>query len=99
MAENGRSFIALHSTAKKGQVSRIVPRIEGGAVTDTRMDTHYIVTENGCVDLKGKSLSERAELLIQLAHPRFQQELIDSARAMGALGKSGRKLPGAEIAS
>ena len=98
MAKNGRSFIALHSTAKKGQVSRIVPRIEGGAVTDTRMDTHYIVTENGCVDLKGKSLSERAELLIQLAHPGFQQELIQTARAMGILRKSVRDLKGAKIA-
>lgn len=75
----GRSFIALHSTAKKGTISRIVPQLKGGTVTDTRMDTHYVVTEHGCVNLKGLSLPQRARALIGIAHPDFQDELEQQA--------------------
>jgi len=82
-APGGRSFIALHSTAKKGTVSRIVPALRGGTVTDTRMDTQYVVTEHGCVNLKGLSLPERARALTGLAHPDFRDELETSARALG----------------
>jgi itaconate CoA-transferase len=74
-SRNGRSFIALHSTAKQGAISRIVPRLTGGAVTDTRMDTHFVVTEYGCVNLKGLSIPQRAQALIELAHPKFRGEL------------------------
>jgi itaconate CoA-transferase len=74
-SRNGRSFIALHSTAKQGAISRIVPRLTGGAVTDTRMDTHFVVTEYGCVNLKGLSIPQRAQALIELAHPKFRDEL------------------------
>ncbi|WP_250656930.1 acetyl-CoA hydrolase/transferase family protein [Alkalimarinus coralli] len=84
-AENGRSFIALHSTAKRGSISRIVPKLKGSAVTDTRMDTHYVVTEYGSVNLKGKSLPERARALILLAHPQFRDELSQQARELGWL--------------
>lgn len=84
-AENGRSFIALHSTAKSGSVSRIVPKLQGSAVTDTRMDTHFVVTEYGCVNLKGKSLCERADALIQLAHPQFREHIRQQAIANGLL--------------
>lgn len=82
-AENGRSFIALHSTAKNTSLSRIVPKLNGGAITDTRMDTHFVVTEYGSVNLKGKSLPERAEALIQLAHPKFRAELQQQAIDLG----------------
>ncbi len=82
-SENGRSFIALHSTARKGSISRIVPRLGGSSVTDTRMDTHFVVTEYGSVNLKGKSLSERAGALIQLAHPKFRDELQQQAVLLG----------------
>jgi itaconate CoA-transferase len=84
-SKGGRSFIALNSTAKKGSVSRIVARLEGGAVTDTRMDTQFVVTEYGCVDLKGLSLPQRAKALIDIAHPDFRQSLIDSAHEQGLL--------------
>jgi len=80
---NGRSFIALHSTAKKGTVSRIVPHLKGGTVTDTRMDTHYVVTEYGSVCLKGLSLPERASALIGLAHPDFREDLRKQAFEAG----------------
>ncbi|GAA5315113.1 MAG: acetyl-CoA hydrolase/transferase C-terminal domain-containing protein [Candidatus Pelagadaptatus aseana] len=81
----GRSFIALHSTAKKGTVSRIVPQLSGGTVTDTRMDTHYVVTEYGCVNLKGLSIPQRARALISIADPKFQQELEHIAGAAGLI--------------
>ena len=84
-AENGRSFVALQSTAKRGSISRIVPRLKGSAVTDTRMDTHYVVTEYGSVNLKGKSLPERARALILLAHPQFRDELSQQANELGWL--------------
>lgn len=79
-AENGRSFIALHSTAKGGTISRIVPQLT--TVTDPRMDTHVIVTEHGVVDLKGRSLSERAAMIISLAAPEFRDGLEQKAKEM-----------------
>ena len=84
-SKGGRSFIVLNSTAKKGTVSRIVLRLEGGAVTDTRMDTQFVVTEYGCVDLKGLSLPQRAKALISIAHPRFREILTKQASDMGCI--------------
>ncbi|WP_430886319.1 acetyl-CoA hydrolase/transferase family protein [Fusibacter sp. JL216-2] len=79
MAKGGKSIIAIPSTASKGKVSRIVPFIdEGSAVTTTRNDVHYIVTEFGVAELKGKTLRQRAQALIQVAHPDFKEELIES---------------------
>ena len=82
-SKGGRSFIALNSTAKRGSISRIVPKLEGGAVTDTRMDTQFVVTEYGCVDLKGMSLPQRAKALISIAHPDFREELNQQAFELG----------------
>ena len=84
-AENGRSFIALHSTAKNDSISRIVPILNGGTVTDTRMDTHYIVTEFGMVDLKGLSIQERVRAILNLAHPSFRETLEKQAYEKGLL--------------
>jgi itaconate CoA-transferase len=81
----GKSFIALHATAKKGTVSRIVPVLRDAAVTDPRMDTQFVVTEYGMADLKGRSLAERARALIQLAHPDFRDDLSSRARKMGVI--------------
>ncbi|GAA0568728.1 acetyl-CoA hydrolase/transferase family protein [Caenispirillum bisanense] len=83
-AKGGKSFIALHSTAKNGQLSRIVPRLSG-PVTDPRMDTHHVVTEHGLANLKGKSMQERAELLIGLAAPQFRDELMIEAKKLGLM--------------
>ena len=72
----GKSIIALPSTASQGQVSRIVHRLgAGAAVTSTRADVHCIVTEQGVADLRGNTLSQRAQALIAIAHPDFRQEL------------------------
>jgi itaconate CoA-transferase len=73
-SSGGKSIITCHSTAKGGTVSRIVPQLQG-PVTTPRNDTHIIVTEYGWVDLKAKSLRERAEALIGIAHPKFREEL------------------------
>lgn len=76
MAKDGKSIIAMPSTAAKGKVSRIVPFLEhGAAVTTSRNDVHYIVTEHGIADLKGKTLKERAKALINIASPDFREEL------------------------
>ena len=74
----GKSILALYSTAKNGTVSRIVPHLTS-LVTDPRMDTEYVVTEYGTVNLKGKSTKDRALSLISIAHPKFRDELIKEA--------------------
>ncbi|MFO1187293.1 MAG: acetyl-CoA hydrolase/transferase C-terminal domain-containing protein [Alphaproteobacteria bacterium] len=75
----GKSIIACHSTAKGETLSRIVAELKG-PVTCPRNDTQYVMTEFGCVDLKGKSASERAKALIGIAHPKFHGELTEAAR-------------------
>ena len=77
----GKSFLALYSTAKGGEVSRIVPTLTPGAIVTTpRQDVHYVVSEYGVAMLKGKSVSERAKSLIALAHPKFRDELTAAAK-------------------
>ena len=75
-SRGGRSILAFHSTAARGSISRIVPCIDRGAsVTTPRADVHYIVTEYGVADLRGKSVSQRAKALIDIAHPNFREDL------------------------
>jgi itaconate CoA-transferase len=82
-SKGGKSILAFHATAKKGTVSRIVPRLEHGAmITTPRMDVHYLVTEFGAVNLKGRSTRERALAIIGLAHPRFRDDLLREAENM-----------------
>jgi acyl-CoA hydrolase/GNAT superfamily N-acetyltransferase len=80
-SNGGKPVIALLSTAKKGGLSRIVPRLkEGAGVVTTRADVHYVVTEYGVADLHGKTVRERALALINIAHPKFRDELLCGAR-------------------
>ncbi len=84
-APGGKSFICLPSTYDKrgARRSRIVPQLTpGNVVTTTRADMMYVVTEYGCVNLKGKSVPERARALIGLAHPDFREELERAAYDM-----------------
>lgn len=77
-AKNGRSILALPSTAGKGdaKVSKIVARLAAGTpVTTSRNDIDYVVTEYGVASLKYKTLRSRAEQLIEIAHPDFRAEL------------------------
>jgi itaconate CoA-transferase len=80
-SRGGKSIIALSSTAAHGKVSKIVPRLEG-PVTTPRNDVHFVVTEFGSVDLKGKSSTERALALIQLAHPQFRDDILTQAKRL-----------------
>ncbi|MDP2726690.1 MAG: acetyl-CoA hydrolase/transferase C-terminal domain-containing protein, partial [Dehalococcoidia bacterium] len=81
-APGGKSFIALLSTAGNGKYSRIVAGLQPGApVTTTRAEVHYVVTEYGVADLRGKTLSQRAQALAAIAHPNFREELKRAARS------------------
>ena len=82
----GFSIIAFYSTAHGGEISRIVPCFaQGTMVTTPRMDTHYLATEYGVVNLKGKSTRRRARDIIGLAHPKFREELSRQAHDMGLI--------------
>ena len=75
-ARGGVPIIALPSTAKNGEVSRIAPMLRPGAgVVTSRGDVHYVVTEHGIAYLHGKTLRQRVEALIQIADPKFRDEL------------------------
>ena len=77
-SKGGKSFICLSSTYdKRGERrSRIVLRLTpGNVVTTPRTDVMYVVTEYGLVNLKGKSVAERAQALIGIAHPDFREAL------------------------
>jgi 4-hydroxybutyrate CoA-transferase len=75
-SKGGKPIIALPSTAKNETVSRIAPRLAHGAgVLTGRADVHYVVTEYGIAYLHGKTIRQRAEALIQVAHPKFRNEL------------------------
>ncbi|MDD2294873.1 MAG: acetyl-CoA hydrolase/transferase C-terminal domain-containing protein [Eubacteriales bacterium] len=75
-SRGGRPVIALPSTAKGGTISRIVAVLKPGTpVTTTRQDVHWVVTEYGAVNLFGKPIRQRAELLISIAHPDFRDRL------------------------
>ncbi len=86
-SEGGKSFLCTPSTRKNkdGSVSSLIcPTLpQGSIVSAPRSAVHYIVTEYGAVDLKGKSTYERAELLISIAHPDFREELEREAEKMG----------------
>ncbi len=79
MSEGGKSITAFASQTKYGG-SKIVPELHSGAgVVTPRADAHWVVTEFGAVDLYGKSLQERARLLISIAHPDNREELEKAA--------------------
>ncbi|MGK0412814.1 MAG: acyl-CoA hydrolase [Polaribacter sp.] len=75
LSKGGKAIIAMPSITKKG-ISKITPFLKQGAsVTTTRAHVHYVATEYGVVNLFGKSLKERAKLLISIAHPNFREAL------------------------
>jgi len=85
-SKGGMSFIAIPSTAAGGKVSRIKPTLTPGAViTTSKNDVDYIVTEYGVAKLRGKTLRERTEALISIAHPDFREELTEEARKRNIL--------------
>lgn len=81
MSRGGKAIMVVPSTDKTGQKSRIVHRLaEGAGVVATRGDVDYVVTEYGIAFLHGRTIRERAMALINIAHPRFRQELLDKAK-------------------
>ncbi|MED3563698.1 acetyl-CoA hydrolase/transferase family protein, partial [Bacillus xiapuensis] len=85
-AKNGKGFICLYSTAKNDTISRIRPTLApGSVVTTSKNDVDYVVTEYGITQLKGKSIIERTKSLIEIAHPKFRDELTFEAKKMGFL--------------
>jgi acyl-CoA hydrolase len=94
-SKDGMSFITLYSTAmvrnpmtgEKEEISKIVSTLRpGAAVTLSRSDVDYVVTEYGCVSLSGTSVAERTRLLISIAHPKFREELKAEAIKLGYIG-------------
>ena len=94
LSKNGRSFIALYSTAmvrnpktgEKEEISKIVCQLKpGAAVSLSRNDIDYLVTEYGVVNLKGKTVKERVELIISIAHPKFREQLMQEAKEAGLI--------------
>ena len=86
LSKGGKSFMCCSSTFtdKQGVMhSRIRPTlVEGSIVTDTRANSHYLVTEYGMVNVKGLSSWQKAEAIISIAHPDFRDELIKEAEKM-----------------
>jgi acyl-CoA hydrolase len=94
-SRGGLPIIALLATAKDEEVSRITPALMPGAgVVTSRADVHYVVTEFGVAYLHGKNLRQRAEALIQVAHPKFREELTAEACRLGLLKGGGPMRPG-----
>jgi acyl-CoA hydrolase len=80
-SRGGKPIIAMPSTAKQGTISRIVPNLYAGSgVVTSRGDVHYVVTEHGVAYLHGKNLRQRAEALIEIAHPKFRGDLEEFVR-------------------
>ena len=94
LSNGGKSFICCSSTFtdKSGKMhSRIRPTLaEGSIVTDTRANTHYVVTEYGMVNVKGLSAWQKAEAIISVAHPDFRDELIAEAEKMNIWRRSNK---------
>jgi acyl-CoA hydrolase len=82
----GKSIIACYSTAKNGTLSTITPTLpEGAAVTLHRSHVDHVVTEHGVARLRGRTVRERTQELINVAHPDFRSELTEQARRLGYL--------------
>jgi acyl-CoA hydrolase/GNAT superfamily N-acetyltransferase len=81
LSPGGKTILVLQSTARNGEVSRIVPFLpEGAGVTIGRGDVHYVVTEYGIAYLHGKNVRERAMDLVAIAHPKFRPWLLEEAK-------------------
>ncbi len=95
MARNGRTILAIQSTAQNGEISRIVPFLkEGAGVTLNRGDVHYVVSEYGIAYLHGRNIRERAMELIAIAHPKFRPWLIKEAKEANIIFKDQAFIPG-----
>ncbi len=94
MCKGGKPIIAMPSTAKGGEVSRIVPNLaEGAGVVTSRADVHYVITEYGVAYLHGRTVRERALELIHVAHPKFRAWLLESIQDRAYLYRDQPRTP------
>lgn len=85
-SKDGQGFVVLHSTTKRGTVSKIIPRLAAGDVVTTLKNTvDKVVTEWGVAELRGRTIRERATSLISIAHPDHRQSLNAEAKVLGYL--------------
>ena len=75
LSDGGRAIVALPSTARGGELSRIVARLSGGVTSTARCDADLVVTEHGVADLRGATLGERRSRLLAIADPRHRDVL------------------------
>jgi len=95
LSPRGKTILVIQSTAREGEVSRIVPFLaEGAGVTLGRSDIHYVVSEYGIAFLHGKNIRERAMELIAIAHPKFRPWLIEEAKKYNLIYKDQKFIPG-----
>lgn len=88
MSDRGKSVMVLPSATDDGNHSRIVPyHYPGSGIVVTRGDIHYVVTEYGVAYIHGKSIRDRAMALINIAHPKFREELLEAAKNQGYVYK------------
>jgi len=81
LSKGGKAITVIPSTAKNGKISRIRSLLSSGAgVVLTRGDVDYVVTEYGVASLRGKTIKERALSLINIAHPKFRNDLLEWAK-------------------
>jgi len=80
-SKGGKPIIALPSTAKNDEISRIVPHLkEGAGVVTSRGDVHYVITEYGIAYLFGQCIRDRVKAMINIAHPKYREELESFAK-------------------
>jgi len=95
LSPGGKTILVIQSTARKGEISRIVPFLnEGAGVTLGRGDIHYVVSEYGIAYLYGKNIRERAMELIAIAHPDFKPWLIEEAKKLNLIYLDQAFIPG-----
>ncbi|MBN1578072.1 MAG: GNAT family N-acetyltransferase [Chitinispirillaceae bacterium] len=95
LAPDGKTILAIESTARNGEISRIVPSLPSGTgVTFNRGDIFYVVTEYGFAYLHGKNIRERAMDLIAIAHPKFREWLVKEAKKLNLIYTDQAFIPG-----
>jgi len=86
LSKGGKGFMVMYATAKNGTISKIKPTLTPGSIVTTpRNEVDYIVTDQGVVQLKGKTAGQRAKLLISIADPKFREELTFEAKKMNLM--------------
>jgi len=97
-SNGGKPIIAIPSTTKDGTISRIAATLkEGAGVVTSRGDVHYVVTEYGVAYLHGKSIRERAMALIEIAHPKFREELLRRAKELHYVFHDQKEVPWGQV--